>query len=485
MPDAILTSGAGAVIFIPVSGRTFAVCFGHVHMALELDAFERQFGLRVTLNSVPKTKIRSLDLATPDAVTIQKRVQASKDSDLQSFGVDMLRDLARVAAGTPRKQSFARFVAGKDNLSITCEVDANSLASKCGEILKMHSKKDYKKEFAWVDNLRLVNEKDRIAALDDLLFVDLQTLIAGGNSELHLAPPEVVDYTEGCQLHYNGFGSRGTEFFSLSIEDYVQELQRCSFSGSILDIKEKHRIAAKKDGSDEYSERWRLYDCFVFETVASLSGGPKSYVLFAGDWYEVEPSFKAQVDSYFDNIEKVVKVGPTMCRNEVELIAHIEATRPDLLKLDRELINPGGTRYANLEPCDFFSDAKEFLHLKDGHSSGPISHLWMQGVVSAEAFVSDREFRKKLRAKVRSLRSGFEKHLPRAQDSLRRSDFKVIYGIMRKPYANGQLGLPFFSKVSLQAAAERIEQLNIPVAIELIEKPSSDSDNSVGDGVSE
>ena len=145
-----------------------------------------------------------------------------------------------------------------------------------------------------------------------------------------------------------------------------------------------------------------------------------------------------------------------------------------LLKLDQTKINPDGVKYANLEPCDFFSDKKQFIHLKDGHSSGPISHLWSQGAVSAEAFVSDPGFRKKLRAKVRSLGPGFESYLPKAAQKVAREEYSVVYGIMRKPYSDGSLDLPFFSKVSLQAAAERIGQFGIPLAIELIEKPGTD-----------
>lgn len=99
VPEEIFTGGAGAVIFIPVGARKMAVCFGHVHLALDDEAFERQFGLKVTLNTVPRGNLRTLDLATPDAVTFQKRVQASQDSDVRDFGVDMLRDLARVAGG--------------------------------------------------------------------------------------------------------------------------------------------------------------------------------------------------------------------------------------------------------------------------------------------------------------------------------------------------------------------------------------------------
>lgn len=472
--EGIFTGGAGAVIFIPVGMRIVAICFGHVHIALDDDVFERQFGLKVTLNTVPRGSLRTLDLATPDAVTFQKRVQASKDSDLQAFGVDMQRDLARVAGGTPGNAAFARFVAGKDSLSITCEVDAATLQAKCTEIFTAFNQKNYQKEFAWVDNMRVVVEKDEIEQLDQKLFDAIGELRKGNATDLHMAPPEIVNYTEGSQLHYNGFGSHGKDFHSLSIEDYVSDLERCEFDGDISDLKEKHRIKAKGESDEEFSEKWRVYDCFVFETALGAGGNKWQYVLFAGNWYRIERKFKAQVEAFFNAIPKVSIIGKTECVNEQDLIDDIDAKRADLLKLDKTKINPAGVRYANLEPCDFLSDKRQFIHLKDGHSSGPISHLWSQGVVSAEAFVSYSDFRKKLRAKVKSLAGGFEAQLPKSTDRVVRGDYQVVYGIMRKPYADGTIDLPFFSKVSLQAAAERIRQFSIPIAIELIEKPASD-----------
>ncbi len=459
---------------MPVDDRIAAVCFGHVHIALNGDAFERQFGLRVTLNTVPRTKLRTLDLATPDAVTFQKRVQASKDSDLHEFGVDMLRDLARVAGGTSNDANFARFVAGKDSLSITCEVEANTLHEKCAQILAAYEKTDYRTEFAWVDNMRLVIEKDKIKKLDKAVFEALEKLRAEKNAALHMSPPEIVNYVEGSELHYNGFGSHGRVFHSLSVEDYVAELDRCEFDGDMADIKEKHRVKAKGDNEEEFSEKWKVYDCFVFETSLGSGNAEQHYVLFAGDWYEVEKGFKKSVEAFFNSIPQVEVIGKTVCLNERDLIADLVATRNDLLKLDQTKINPDGVKYANLEPCDFFSDKKQFIHLKDGHSSGPISHLWSQGAVSVEAFVSDPGFRKKLRAKVKSLGPGFKSYLPKATQRVARDDYSVVYGIMRKPYSDGSLGLPFFSKVILQAVAERIGQFGIPVAIELIEKPGTD-----------
>ena len=42
IPARLSSSGAGAVIFMPVDDRVAAVCFGHVHIALNGDAFERR-----------------------------------------------------------------------------------------------------------------------------------------------------------------------------------------------------------------------------------------------------------------------------------------------------------------------------------------------------------------------------------------------------------------------------------------------------------
>ena len=335
LPEDMFSGGAGAIIFVPVGKRTMAISFGHGHIALDLDAFERQFGLKVTLNAVPRNNLRSLDLATPDAVTFQKRIQASRDSDIQNFGVDMLRDLARVAGGTPKDRTFADFVAGKDSLSITGEIDGTSLGPKCAEILKVYNGTEYKTDYKWVDQLRIVLEKDKVEALDNNLMAAIATLRSGGNSDLHLAPPEIVNYVEGVELHYNGFGSHGRAFTSLSISEYISELNRCNFADGIYEIKTHHRVAARNADTDKFSEKWRLYNCFVFETTLTENNMTTSYVLFDGNWYEVERKFKKRIDDFYDGIDKVTIVGPTNCKNEQLLIDDLVANRPDLLKLDK------------------------------------------------------------------------------------------------------------------------------------------------------
>lgn len=344
----------------------------------------------------------------------------------------------------------------------------------CSAILSASSA-PYRADFDWVDNLRQVEERDLKDQLDAALFAALSHLRAGKDAALHMSPPEVVDYTEGNVLHYNGFGSSGTNFFSLSIVDYIAELNRCGFKGDIEEIKQFHRVATKPTGATEFSLKWKVYDCFTFETELVKGKSTKHFVLFSGAWYQVDKQFKQRIDDFFAKIPRETIVAKTSARNEQELIAELQA-RSDLIMLDRTKINPTGTKNAFFEPCDFFSEDKKFIHLKDGHSSGQISHLWSQGVVSAEAFVGDGKFRGDLRRHVKQRRNGWEAKLPMKTQNPVRAEYPIIYGVMRKPKADGTLDLPFFSKVSFHVAAQRLHQLGFPVGINLIEKPASDAD---------
>lgn len=469
VPDVkdLFNSGSAAILFVPIDDRILILSFGHSHFVIDVDRCERNFGLKVTLNKVARESLRSLDSATPDSVTIQRRVQASRDSDISVFGVDYNRDLLTLAAGTPGDKDFAKFLAGKDSLSMTCALSPGNILEKCRDAFDAYSTDEYKKNYPWVDYIQPVKDKEQIRKLDDRLLDAVKELRSGNLNELHLAPPEVVDYMEGSELHYNGFGSGGVVFQSLDVRDYVDELNRCGFEGDMAEIKKNHRIAVQREGENAFAERWRVYNSFVFETEVDTH----TYVLFSGSWFVVDQDFAQEVDDFFSDTSKVKLIGPTDQPNEEKLNAHLHSTRSsDLLMLDRSKINPKGANRASIEPCDFLSLSGQFIHIKDGGSSGPISHLWMQGVVSAESFLMDETFRKNLRKEVKKRDKKFENLIPDGRSKVNPLDYPIVYAIMRKPYVNGAIGLPFFSKVSFRTAAIRLQSMGFPVAVELIPK---------------
>jgi len=474
--DDLHSSGAAAILFLFVDNRWMALCFGYAHIALNEDAFIHQFGLKVALNTVRRGSLLSLDLATPDAVTFQRRVQASTFSDLSQFGVDKLRDLARVAGGKPENDSFAKFVAGKDALSIDTPLTPDQFHDKCAEILAAYKSRAYKKDYAWFDNVKLETRPIRLRRLDKLLFDEIQDIRAGGDSTLHMSPPEIQDYVAGAGLGYMGFNSRQTDFTRLSIADYTSELERLNCQHTIQEIKSAHRVRVQNRKTGVMEPGWKVYDCLNWETSISVPATPNKpalYVLFSGKWYKILDKFKDLVDEHFDSIPDEVIIGPTKCKNEEELIKYIHDSRPDLIKLDRKKINPEGVTAGNLEPCDFYSKDRYFIHLKDGESSGPISHLWMQGVVSAEAFIADYAFRRKLKDTVNKMKGGgpFATTLPNGRSrEVLQGQYTVVYGIMRHKYSDGTIGIPFFSKVSMMAACDRLRRTGMEIRKEIIEK---------------
>lgn len=473
----------GAIIFLEITPdeaesktRTFALSFGGGHHALDPDAFVRNFGLKVTLNSVARDALRNLDVATLDSTTIQKRIQASRKADLQGFGIDMQNDLLRLAGGVPTDASFASSLAGRDALTLTSKLSPSEITDKCKLAFKLFSATDYKRDYSFIDQIIPVRDKGLIEALDDLVFSEIVGLTKGLPSDLHITLPEIIDPEESRNFGYFGVGFNSgakTAYDELAIEDYIKELMagRPSDVNSMAELKASHEIRVVVDGQGDRRKRRRLYDCLVYEAVYEKM----HYVLFSGEWYCIE-------DKFFDDVEKdymallgsPVRVS-TNAKNEQELIAELDKDQ-DLLNLDKVKASPSGAAGANLEPCDFLSRRKEFIHLKDGHGSAPISHLWSQGVVSAESFVRDDVFRKSVRRaaikrQTKSGKNGFEALLPDGRSKPVPAEYKIVYGIMRHPYKRTRtLGLPFFSKVSLRAAANRIQLMGYTVEVHLIEK---------------
>lgn len=480
----LVNQSCAAVLFLEVvpddkrfAKRIMALTFGTGHHSLDPDAFERSFGLKVVLNSVARSNLRSLDIATLDATTFQKRIQASRDADLQGFGIDVDRDLLRLAAGSPRDNSFAKSLAGKDALTLHTKTSPDDVIDKCKTALKLYHATDYKRDFGFIDFVTPVRQQSLLEQLDAAAFGELQQLVKGNQSDLHIALPDILSPEEGVEVGYFGVGlksGRKQGYTQIAIEDYVEELK----AGQIADIADmaklraSHEVRVIVDGEGDRKQKRKLYDCFVYE----LTSKSDTYVLFAGDWFVVDKAFHATVETDFLKLlAKRTFVPSTKCKSERDFIAELDAHK-NLLNLDQVKLSPAGAPAANLEPCDFLSMTKQFIHLKDGHGSAPISHLWNQGVVSAESFVRDEKFRIDLRKEVKkrqtqSKKTGFDAILPDGRSKPVPSEYTVVFGIMRDRYQrSGTIGLPFFSKVSLRSIADRIQLMGFPVEVHLVER---------------
>jgi uncharacterized protein (TIGR04141 family) len=480
----LVNRSCAAILFLEVkpddkrsASRIVALTFGTGHHSLDPDAFERSFGLKIVLNAVARSNLRSLDIATLDATTFQKRIQASRDADLQGFGIDVDRDLLRLAAGSPKDNSFARSLAGKDALTLHTKTSPTDVIEKCKTALRLYRAADYKKDFGFIDFVTPVRQQDILERLDAAAFGELQELVRGKASDLHITLPDILSPEESVEVGYFGIGlksGRKQAYTQIAIEDYVEELKAGQIAdiANMAELRASHEVRVITDGEGDKKQKRKLYDCLVYELT--LKGD--TYVLFAGDWFVVDKAFHAAVENDFLKlVAKKPFVVSTETQSERDFIAELDGHK-NLLNLDQVKLSPASAPGANLEPCDFLSTGKQFIHLKDGHSSAPISHLWNQGVVSAESFIRDEKFRIDLRKEVKKRqgkfrKTGFDVILPDGRSKPTPSEFTVVFGIMRHRYKkSGIMSIPFFSKVSLRAVADRIQLMGFPVEVHLVEK---------------
>lgn len=474
------SQSCGAAWFIDVirpakPTRILVITFGTGHLALEPESIERSFGLKVVLNTVARSQLRTLDVASLDATVIQRRTQASRDIDINEFGMDRYRELLRLAAGTPSDAGLARTLSGRDSLTLNRQYTVAEIKPLCARLLTLSEGLEYETDYKFIDNVKPVRDRSLVATLDGLAFAELSVLVGGQASDLHLSIPDILDPSLSLDVTYVGAklkSGRKRVYAGVDIADYVEQLKLGKFAKLTLDDwRATHAIRLTEAGSADPDRQHKVRDCIVWEAIHNKV----TYVLFGGEWFAIDDKFYVEIEKDFRRlIPSKLIVASTKATNEQKLLVELDK-RPELLLMDKTKSNPTGANKASIELCDFFSLDRQLIHLKDGHASTSISHLWNQGVVSSESFLRDEGFRRAALRNVRkrqteTSKTGFDALLPTPAKRPSTSDFTVVYGIMRVPYKKTKkMDLPFFSKVSLRAAAQRLEDLGFKVEVQLIE----------------
>ena len=453
--------------------RLLAVSFGQGHHSIDPDRIERQFGMRIVLNSVARGGLKALDSATLDTTVIQRRTQASRATDLREFGVDTDRDLLRLASGHPTDANLAKSLSGKDALHIRRSLTVDMLPDLCSRLLTIHGQAHYKRDFGFIDHIQPVMDSSERARLDAEAYGELCKLVGGQPSDLHLAIPEPLTGDASPEISYYGAGlPKGPKqaFVDVDIDDYIAELRDGDFASLTCmdDIRLSHDVRAADGGRG----RVRLYNCLVCD----VDLGGRRCVLFDGDWYQIDARYAADIEAGYQRLLSPSFLPSTTHKTERSLIADLAASNTQMLCIDQTRIAPAGAPRAQLEACDFFSLDRQLIHLKDGNDSAPLSHLWNQAFVSAEALVRDSAARRGFRRAIRDReahygRGNFRQLAPRIE-RMDAGQYPIVFGVMRKPgKRSGTVDLPFFSKVALLATTRRLQLMGFNVYLHLIQKP--------------
>ncbi|MCO4275925.1 TIGR04141 family sporadically distributed protein [Pseudarthrobacter sp. HLT3-5] len=458
----LTTSSASGLLVLKVDQRFFGLTFGYGRSFLDLSKVEHQFGLKVALNRIDPRHIRSLDTKTFEDMVVTKNTQASKSSELPTFGVDVSRDMLRAVTGEPRDRSFAKRLSGSDALVVNLEIAPADLPKLCGELLVAFGEDSYKADFEWIDHLALVSDGTTTTQLNELLE---QQLIAGDTSNTHMALPEAVAW-EDIDVFKIG-GTRAEEYDDLDLDDYLNRLgDKCS--EITIDRLKTRSVSVRFSRSNDFDARWNLYQCLVTEQRLHS----KLHVLIEGRWFVVSDSLVAKVDQFATSLAPSTTslIASQTGEVEADYNSRLAATVPgDLLLLDAKIKRPGGAT-SGIEVCDVLASSGEFIHVKRKSRSSTLSHLFAQGTVSATTFVADGSFRDEIRSIIANEteephRARWLDLIPEEGRPVDRSKYSVSYVVIANSKRSGTDWLPFFSKLNLMQNGQQLLNLGFSVSV--------------------
>ena len=432
------SSSSAAVLLVRRNGKTFAVTFGHGRHMLDPEAIEAGFGLRTALNGIDADRIRSMDRRTLEAVSMYTREQASRESSLSMFDVNVQRDFLRSVTGSPLDSDLGTRVTGSDALTFTSHITIRTLLTKIDDWFQLSTKTAYKDNFGWVDNLADVRDSGKAGELDEVLVGQIR---AQAWERIWLAPPEIVDWSDIGGFKFRTNKESQPSFSELELDGYFDDRHRSPDDKRLLHNLKADSVFVQSRLHDTYVHKWKVYRC----VCAEVEQGGVTYVLNEGKWYRIATEFAASVRTFVDNMSRT-SVPLPQCENETEGDYNERAAKASQLTLmDGRTVKAAPGR-SQIEVCDLYDrGTRAFVHVKRYSGSSTLSHLFAQGEISAQNMVSNAEFRRNARAKFP--KAGLE------VDSFDPRRHEVAYAIIAKP-GKGEVTLPFFSAVNLRRTAE-------------------------------
>lgn len=467
--DELQNNSSSAVLIIRAPKATMAVTFGYGRHLLDMECFVTDFGIKTALNTLNHDTLRSVDVITLDEQGVQKKSQASRSSNVGVFGIDISKDLLRGVTGSSKAGVGLFNISGSGTtFSFGKKIKVKDMPALVERIYSYYQSNDYKDSFAWVDNIRRLEEKKDIEPLNKKLIDE----ISKTNPNIVISIPEMLDWDT-----ITGFSFTRTKRNikpTIDSSDYYSSLDKDNLS---IDSLKRDRLFVF-DSSDEDPE-YKLYDCLYFE----IKGSEKTYILFSGTWYEIADSFVETIKKLLAEIDITSLEFPEVytwqeTSGKGKVVEKIEtegdyneraALEKNYYVLDKKLVKSSRTT-TSIELCDLLTKDQQFIHVKHrkGGSAG-LSHLFAQGNVAAEIMLGDRKFRVAARSVIRNkVSKDIVETVP--LEKLDSTKVEIVFLILGENSSTLKGNLPFFSKVNLTKAYENLSQKGFKVTIGGVDK---------------
>lgn len=447
----------GALVFVPASGRWFALSFGHVYHNLKDTSYEYDFGLRVTLNCVDPDMLKSTDILEPSGAKRQ-RTQLPTVGDLTFFDVDADSTILKSLTGKVKEEHKELFksATGSSNIRISSEAAPNDLIGLCEKLYALYQEETYKTAFPDIQNISPVRDPVTIENLNGKLLEAFRDKDEG----LTLSVPEIVDHNDGIWGTFTGarVGKVYDDIFLARYYEYLEDKNVGLDTIGIDELKRHQLVLTNEDGSQTRSSH-SILKCLIFDTT--LENGTQSYHLCEGHWYLIDADYITRLSNYLDPLCKDTTLPDFNHANEGAYNIAAAAAADGRVCMDMTDIRPTGQK--QIEPCDIYEVVNEkavLHHVKISTLSGPLSHLFNQGINSVSLLRDENESRDKLKILAGNGLSDAEKAVLTAP--IDADKYRIVYGIVtHKDKADKSLNLPLFSRISLMRCMKEYRRMGI------------------------
>jgi uncharacterized protein (TIGR04141 family) len=433
-------ASVAAAFVTRTSGRFFVVVFGQGRHLIKSGACEERFGLRVTLNSVDPKSLRAVDVSTLEANPFHGTRQASREASLGEFGINLDQDILRAVTGRPTDEQLGRRMTGIDSLSVRVRVNLSTLNSLLKRYLRKSEDVGYRTNFRWVDHVAEVRDNE----LEARLATALVDLINTRRPTVWAAIPERIEWAKFDSFRFGGKRD------AASADDITLDRMIDYFDGEAVSMSslQATSVFCYAEENPHPLHRWSFFRCLT----ADLDLVGEKYLLNAGKWYRVSREFVAEVDQELASLLDATSAStmPDWGDEYEDAYNARVASRSGgrLALMDQVMVQHDGMP-SPIEFCDLFSDDHRLIHVKRYGQSSVLSHLFMQGLVSAESLLSDARFRKAVNEKLpatHQLSDPNARPLP--------AQYEIVFAIGTSEL--GVLRLPFFSRVTLRNVARTL-----------------------------
>lgn len=466
--DDIKNISNSLIFYVKTQNRIFAFTSGYSNSVIDYTKIEWDFGIKVALNVLSGNEIRGLDTRKISLSTHQRREISSSGSNLYEYDFDFDEEFIDSITGKSNDEEFGSSVTGRESLHVNVKMNLVDIENYCNDLLDVYSKKDYVSKFPFYDKLK-INKEDAVHST----FIEEITEVIKKNEKERLVflYPNIDEF--GYFNYRFIYEKKYKDYNDISLENIVNFMseKKIDLSDFCLD---KFKV---KISDNEKSKIYSLADYIVFE----FTHNEKKYIHTKNLILEIDNDFYESIKSEIDqcevsNIDGLVlppvyfkyetdKDGKVSKKIEAEGVynSRVVSKYPDLVNLDKDNFRGFPDRSQDqIEICDIITKNKKFICNKIyKHSSAPLSHLFMQGFVSADMLYEVRDYRSKINE---SVQSKFGINFIDIE-KINRSEITFVYGIGIEQEGRIADSLPFFSKISLRQNIRALKKLAYNIEI--------------------